>query len=332
MKRNLILLGVLALLVLLIALSNHLSANKKKPLLFGGVKRDKIIQITVAKYNQSEILRKTEKGWVSTAGGEYAADTTKIDELLTAIETQSKDEPVAKNPSRHVDLGVDSAGATQVTIESEKGGLQSFFIGNMAHGFSGSYVRLKGEDEVYVSKGAYDRLFSTTQYFYRDKTLFKIAKDQIYDFEFSYADADSMNKVSAHFSAESASWELLEPEKVKLDNGKVTEYLGRIAALNVDEWYGAEEDTSTGFAKPSYRIFLKKADGTSVTLLAGVEKNGNYYVRLEGDDNRYLIKKYRFEGLRPSVNDLKAAPAATEGSVAPEGSAPMNIPSPGMGN
>jgi len=324
MKRNLILLGVLAVLVLLIGLSNHFSANRKKPLLFGGVKRDKIIQITVSKYNQSEILRRNGKAWVSTSGGEYAADTLKIDELLTAIETQIKDEPVAKNPSRHVDLGVDSAGATQVIVESEKGGLLSFFIGNMAHGFSGSYVRLKGEDEVYVSKGAYDRLFSTTPYFYRDKTLFKVAKDQIYDFEFSYVDADTTNKISGHFSAESASWELLEPEKIKLDNAKVTEYLGRIAALNVDEWYTAEEDTTAGFDKPSYKIFLKRADGTSVTLLAGTEKNGNYFVRVEGDDNRYLVKKYRFEALRPSINDLKAAPAAVEGTE-PE-SAPMNMP------
>ncbi|MBL8026278.1 MAG: DUF4340 domain-containing protein [Fibrobacteres bacterium] len=331
MKRNLILLGVLAALVLLILFANNSSANRKKPLLFKGVKRETVTQITISKYAQSETLRKKDKGWVSTAGGEYAVDSAKIDELLTALETQLQEEPVAKNQSRHVDLGVDSAGATSVTVESEKGGLVAFYIGNMAQGFSGSYVRLKGQNEVYVSKNGFDRLFTSTPFSYRDKTILKLTKEQIAGFDITYQNGDSAISVGAAYKTESSSWEQTGSETSKFDSKKVDECLARFIALNADEWYTAEDDTATGFATPSYKFVVKKVDGSVLTLITGAEKNGNYFTKVEGDDNRYLIRKFRLEALRPPVADWKVAadaPASTQ-----EAGQTMNMPASGaMGN
>ncbi len=307
MKRNLSLLVVLALIAVVIGLYNHASANRKKPLLFGAVDASSITKISISKYGQKEVLEKRSQGWVCTAGGDYIADSSKVSELLEALINQRREDPISKNPANHIDLGVDSASSMQVVVDGTKGQLFALLIGNTAQGFTGSYIRVKDGNEVYISKSGFDRIFSSAPDFYRDKTLLRITKDQIFDFDISYQDAaqEATIGMSAHFDAEKSSWRVAGANGELLDNSKVNEYLGRVTSLTVDEWY-SPSDTALGFEKPSYKFNLKKSDGSTVRMVVGNARNDKFFVKIEGDDNRYMVRKYRIEAVRPSVESLKA--------------------------
>jgi hypothetical protein len=311
MKKTLTMLGVLVALIALILVINKVSDTRKDPLLFKGFDKAKITRVTVSKYNAKEVLKLDNKKWTATAGGDYPADTAKVATLLNIIADQRKGDPSSRNPAKQAELKVDSAGATKVVLEA---GVNKwvFFIGSMAQGFSGNYLRFDGKNEVYVSKGNLEQAFSTTPDFYRDKALLRISKDNVAQFDVVYKQhKDSAAvEVSGQFNVEKASWKLDKPESADGDGAKINEYLAKICGLEVDEWYDKDTATALGFDNPMVRVSLKKSDGSTAVMLAGAEKSGSRYVKVEGDNNKYLLRSYRFDALKPNVAELKAkAPA-----------------------
>lgn len=335
MKRTFILLGALAVLVALVAGINKIAASRTPPGLFKGFDGALVTQVTLQKNGAREVLRLENKRWMATDKGLYPADSAKVAEMLGALAAQKQSDPVARNPKRHADLRVDSTAGTKVVVEAGKN-QWVFFLGNMAQGYTGTYLRFDGKNEVYVTQGDMERHFSVNPNHYRDRTLARLNKDDVGEFSLLYRDPRDSTKVlecAAKFATNKGAWKFEKPEAVDGDGAKVNELLGRYAALQVDDWYDADTTTALGFENPEIRASFKKNDGGTVVIIAGREKDGNRYVKVEGDPNKYLLRKYRFDNLKPVMEELKAkAPAPGDSAGAASAPAGQIMTLPGAGN
>jgi hypothetical protein len=308
MKKTLILLFALVGVILVINIANKLSAVQKNPPLFKGLDKAAVTQVLITKGQAKETLKKESTGWMATEQGDYPADTAKINELLGALAKQEKGRPRSKNPEKHKELKVDSTGATRVVVEA--GSPVTFYIGGMAQGYQGNYVRLEGDDNVYVSEGNLERLFSTDANFYRDKTLFKINKDDVNEFSVTYKDIKDKDTarvtIAARFDPAAGTWKIEKPEAADGDISAINEYIGKFTGLTVDDWYDKDTAAVPGFDDPLLGVVFKKGDGTAVSLLVGNEKDGNCYTKVVNDDNKYLLRRHKIDGLKKTWTELKA--------------------------
>ncbi|MFH0922026.1 MAG: DUF4340 domain-containing protein [Fibrobacterota bacterium] len=325
MKKNLTLLAVLAGVVAIIIAINTLSQRKEAPSLFKGFQKASVIRLVISQHGAREELVKENGAWFATANGRYPADTVKINEMLTLLSEQKKGNAVAKNPARFGEMRVDTAAGIRVAVEG--GGVRfNFIIGGTAQGYTGSYVRLDGQNEVYVSKGVLDNAFTTRANGYRNKAVLSLNKDNVSDLAVQYRgegkDSVKMLEFSAHFLNDKSAWKIDKPMTADGNSAKLNEYLARFCGLEADDWYD-KDTTSPGFDKPFLMATLKKGDGSSVTLIAGNEQNGNRFVRIEGDDHKYLVGKGRLDPLKPNLAELTAPPPSA--AAAPAAAKPAEL-------
>lgn len=299
MKKNLLLLIVLVMVIGALVGVPKLLAARKAPELFKGFDKAKVERVHLKKFANEETLSKKDGKWFATQNGEYPADTAKVNALLEAVAKQKKKEPQSKNPAKHKDLGVDSASATKVTVEG--GRKFTFLVGNMAQGWTGNFMRFDGSNEVFVTEGSFDQAFSSSPNFFRDKSLLRFNKDNVGEFSVFFREDSGKEppvEIEGRFDAASGKWKLTKPEAVDGDPARVSEYLAKFAALEADDWYEKEADAAPGFDNPALKASFKLTDGTAITLLIGAERNGNRYARIENSANKYLIRKYRLDGLK----------------------------------
>ncbi len=327
MKQTLILLGVLAALIAVIMVSNRVSATREKPEFFKGFNKSKVSRISISRYGSNETLKKEDGKWFATQNGDYPADSAKINIILNFMADQKKDDPISKNPAKHSELKVDSINATKVIVESGPSKVV-FLYGSMAQGFSGNYLRFDGKNEVYVSKGGMEQVFNSAPNFYRSKVLFALNKDNITGLSVIYKpNKDSAAiEFSAQFNVEKAVWKIDKPETIDGDGSRMNDYLAKFCGLEVDEWYDKDTTTALGFDNPILRASLKKSDGSTISLLAGAEKNGNRYVKVEGDNNKYILRSGKIDALKPSISDLKAKPAAPSDTASSKAKPVLGFP------
>ncbi|OGS34700.1 MAG: hypothetical protein A2293_05435 [Elusimicrobia bacterium RIFOXYB2_FULL_49_7] len=324
MKKTLVLLGLLVALIVAIYGVPQLLSLRKSPELFNGFNPGQVTEISLSKFGSHETLKNVNGQWMATAFGDYPADTVKVKAALDIVSKQKKGTPRSKNPAKHKELGVDTASAIKITLKGAKE--FSFYIGNMAQGWSGNFLRFNGQNEVYVTDGSFETAFSITSNFFRDKTLLRLNKDNVKAFSVAAKD-DSTKQVTefaAQFDAASGKWKIEKPESAEGDASRLNDYLGQFTALQVDDWYEQEMDAQPAFNNPTLKAVFQMNDGTSLTLLLGAEKNGNLYASVLNDPNKYLLRKYRLNNLKKKWTDLKAAPAAAA-SAAPENT-PMTMP------
>jgi len=173
-----------------------------------------------------------------------------------------------------------------------------------------------------------ERAFSTVPNHYRDRTLFQLNKDEVSELNVVCRDPKDSTKVlevSGKFNVQKGIWSFDKPEVCEGNSEKVNEFLARYTGLLTDDWYDRDTSTSLGFDVPELRTVIKRNDGSIVTMIAGKEINGNRYVKIEGDDHKYLVRKDRITSLKPVWGEFKALskPAGNGSNVLPGSGAGM---------
>jgi hypothetical protein len=116
----------------------------------------------------------------------------------------------------------------------------------------------------------------------------------------------TMAVIAAKFEHAGGNWKIDKPETADGDIGKINEYLGKFADLEIDDWYDKDTAAAPGFHDPFLKADFKNSDGTTKTVIVGNEKGGDRYIKVENDNNKYLIRKHKVDQLKKKLADLKA--------------------------
>ena len=150
------LVGALAITVALWAIVSFLSggggsisASGEITDLFEGLGESSIDAVRIEGRNGQMELRRDDDDW--TVNG-FPADSGSISRFLAVLPDLVAGDLVATNPANHDRMGVSADSA--VSIDFDVGGdFQSILVGKQGRGFGTTYVRLPGEDEVYLLEG-----------------------------------------------------------------------------------------------------------------------------------------------------------------------------------
>jgi len=310
-KKNLILGGVLAVLVLSAYIFNGPFSDWKKNLnrpknFVTGFQASEIDRIDIDKGGKKISLEKanvsigstTEEKWKIAGTKEFyltkeAADkiTTSIRELLAA-----KLDLISENKDKKKDFELDDGG-TKVTLKKGDNAVSDFVIGKMTSDYAG----------VFLSKDNIDKIYSV-----KIMSLgFSFSEDSIYNKSIFKAETGKVTKLRFQFPGQEFTlekkndqWVGTKPNSFAVNRAKIDSILALLSGLTAAE---IPEQTFAGTGLEKHEIIVQvTGDGIDNTIIIG-DKNddGLFYAKSGSSDNIYLLSKEDRDGLNKKIQDLK---------------------------
>lgn len=144
-------------------------------------------KIEVRSKQGNVVLEKQAGKWMVVEPGRYKADETAVMAAVAKGASLNVTSLVSSNPSKQAVFQVDST-ATLVKVFEKGNERAAFRVGKPGTSFTETYVRAEGSNDVYLANEVLTYIFSKTLKDWRDKTIFKMEKDNIKDVRFHYGD------------------------------------------------------------------------------------------------------------------------------------------------
>lgn len=302
-KKNLILGGVLAILVLFAFLYQVPYKNWRK----GHAKPDNFLaNINFANINKIEVVKKDEVVVIEQKDDKWLVKNTKSfyvkPDIIAGIRTSIEEANKAKvslasnNADNKTDFQVDTENGTKVKFVQGEEVLVDFMIGKATGDYLGTFISQTGSDKTYSISTSLNRAFVRSDWY--DKEIFATEKDGINKVRFQYGDEG--------FTIEKNNdkWVGLIPYKFRVSEEKVEEILNIMSNLSATE-IPAQTFDGTGLEKNSI-IVQATGEGIDNTIMIG-DDNGDelFYTKKGTSDNIYLITKEQRDELDKGYRDLR---------------------------
>jgi len=310
LKKISILLVVLAVLLGLYYATEapRKSRQKQEPeKLIPGFERQQVATIVVQSPEKGTATLRNEQGvWqVSSPDARtYQADAAALDKLLEIVGGLKVETLVSKNPKNFDQYEVTAEKGLDVRLaDSDNRSLARLYVGKSGPDIFSTYVRVQDSDRVVLVGSILKTVFEKELKDWRDKTIFKLNKDDIV----AYA-VDGTAKLHLK-KDDTQSWQVLAPEVFAPKKEAVDDIMRKFASLKaVDFAEGQLKDF--GLDRPERTITAVLKDGATVTLLVGKEKNTyQHFVKPQDVATIFVLENYNLEGLCPAPDKLKPAPA-----------------------
>ncbi|MEM7414793.1 MAG: DUF4340 domain-containing protein [Gemmatimonadota bacterium] len=231
-------------------------------------------------------LAREEGGW--TANG-FRTDEATIAQFLVAVTTADIGDLSATNPDNHERMGVTDERATRVTFRTEEGS-KELLLGDTGRRFQTAYVRLPGEDAVYLLDGDLGSQLRRGADDFRDRVLARVDTASVARLVVERGDG-AYTLVRAD-----SSWSFLEGGSTS--GTTVTNILSELSNLEATGFY-AESDSVAQLARgTTTRAF--DAAGAMVGEVVVGEGETDRWARTAGDTSIYRLSAFRAGRLAPS--------------------------------
>ena len=209
----------------------------------------------------SIILEREAGIWMLTSPVRYQADENSVASAVGRGRKIELSSLVSTNPEKQNLFQVDSTG-TLVKVY-EKGSLKAaFHVGKASSGFTDTYVRLDGSNDVQLAHEVITSTFNKQVKEWRDKTIFKIDEGKITGAKFQYGDT------TFTLSRQDSLWRI---EKDSANQAVIKPLLGALANIQTDEFV---DSTLTTLPK----------------LTAIIDVEGTQIRFFKKDDTKYLVQ------------------------------------------
>ena len=228
----------------------------------------KVTEITISQTHLSKI----KDTWVVASSDNFPADQSKVEQLLTALASLTKNNLVSINPDNHDEYGV---GAEGVVL---KIGEQTIIIGNSGTGFTSNYFRLAESDEVYLSDTSYESTVKDPEW-----------KDLAINLRPSMTQITIQNS-NGEFILEQkdGSWILVQPQLEKVVETRVADLAHRLQFMR------AEDATTSGeLGIPAVTITVKGVEAEDA-LVIGQEEGNERLAKLHSSPYLYYLAPSEF--------------------------------------
>ncbi len=261
--------------------------------------RDKEVvnAITVKRGNRRiQIQRDGSTWWIKDSKKRYKADSSKMEELLEAIKETRLENPVTEDKSKYATYGVAGDGDyIEIELDSGKRGI---FTGKSGPRYSLRYIRLKGDDTVYLVRARFIDLLPGSVNDFRDRTILSLNPGFIREVQWNEGSK------TLHMKKTKAGWQIIDRDgRVSpVEDKEVSGYLkalSRIVATGFpDDDRPPKDAIEEGYIKIT-------ADRVYTIRLYRKKKGEEYY--LTDPSGAYRISKYTKEGLFRELKPLGSA-------------------------
>jgi hypothetical protein len=310
-KKNLILGGVLAILVLSAYVFNGPFAewrkNAGKPKNFvSGFQVGDISRIEVEKNGKKMDIEKvtvaigssTEEKWKIAGTKDFYLSKDASDKITTSIREllAAKLNLISENKDKKKDFEVGDGG-TKVSLKKGDEVATEFIIGKMTSDYSG----------VFISQNNLDKIFSV-----KIAALnFAFSEDNLYNKTIFTTDANNINKIRFQFQGREFTlekkgdqWLGILPKSFAVNRTKIDNIVNVMAGLTATE-IPAQSFKGTGLEKHEIIVQATGAGVDNTIIVGGKNDEGLYYAKTGKSDSIYLISKENRDALNKKIEDLK---------------------------
>ncbi len=244
-----------------------------------------------AKDSRVELIR-TNGEWYLKGTGKKADGEAVSNALQTLSELKTGD-VISKKADKHAMFEVDIETGTAVEAGGESGAILNIIAGKNGPSFSSSYLRIAGDDKVYLVGGYIKPLFTKSA-----GTGWR--ETRIFDFEAATAREiiieSEAGTVSLVKNGE-GGWQFLAPEEGMADPAKINAILNRMSSLRADGFADDTDYTEAGLNPASGRITVRCENGEHILLRGQELPPDKIYVRTPQNEEIYIKYKAQVDSL-----------------------------------
>ena len=315
-KISAILGGVLVLQLIIWALvsSNPHHVTEKKDFLSTDTSQVNFVKI---KNKEGELtLKRVGDNWRISDPYNYPANPSYIETLLNKLAELKYESLITKNKDKFEEYEVAGEEAAYVEVGKEGGLIDKFYCGKPSKHYTHTYMKLEGENEVWMVSGTPRSSFTRKPKDWRDKQILNLDKtliervllrfpDEVVELrrEISMAEADTM-LVEAD-----TSWTVI-PERGKpfLAAEKVMNRIkNTLGKMNSMDFRVAGTDSIPSFAEPLLTVeaYLEGDRKEVIDFVQDPEKDNRYVVRQNGSEETvFVVYESSFKNFNKRLADF----------------------------
>ncbi|MEK6650212.1 MAG: DUF4340 domain-containing protein [Bacteroidota bacterium] len=157
---------------------------------------DRLVQVDSARIDRIDIrgssgsvqLERRGMEWFVASPVDARANVSSIAGALGQASDLRVKNIVSTKPEKHTLFQVDSAGGTSVTMYEGGDVRAAFIVGKPAEGYTDTYVRAIGSDEVALVTGSFGWTFNRAVRDWRDRAILTIARPDLREVRYQYGD------------------------------------------------------------------------------------------------------------------------------------------------
>jgi len=271
------------------------SYEKSAPLIKS--KADRVKKVTVTDTTGKRIFTRTTDGWSlempgSGPLGVMKADTAKIETGLKNIFDARRYQEVSSNKDKQADYEVRDQDY-QILLEGENGDkIAQAILGKYSGAGNASFVRLADDTSVYAVKGFLRGDWNQDADQYRDRSILKIAKENIKEIQVS-------GKQNFKLKADDKGQLVLDPQRAT-DKNRATTYANDLSDLTGVRFY----KEATLPPKVGKITVLLTAGVTKDIEFFGPTKEQEFIAKSTDAASPLTIAKSKVDALFPRIEDL----------------------------
>ncbi len=299
-KKNTILAAVVGAIFLLAFLVNdpfllfESSYEKSKPLISG--KMDNVKKVTLKDVSGVKIFTRTTDGWTfeipGSPMGVQRADGNKIESGLKNIFEARRYQEVSSNKEKQAEYEVRDQDF-QILLEGENGSkIAQAVLGKFSGSGNASFVRLTDDSSVFAVKGFLRGDWNQDADQYRDRSILRIAKENIREIQVSGASTFKLR------SDDKGSF-VLDPARAT-EKTRIATYLADLTDLSGTRFF----KDATLPQKHGKILVTLGANLTKEIEFFGPTKDQEFVVRSTDAASPVVLNRSKVDALFPRIEDL----------------------------
>lgn len=203
------------------------------------------------------------------------------------------------NPKYKSQFEVDAANGMQVTLFEGDTRAAEFIVGKVSSDYSGTYISREGDDKTYITPVTLVRAFDVESW--RDRTVTNINDKAIDTVVLDYAGQQPVTLTTKEDTSGEIYWRMSAPGKLRLNAGKVAEWLPKLAKLE------ARDIPPQDVELVRQLTLTIKGQGIDEQLVIGQKdpETGWWYIKQESTGRVFLITDEDKRELFKQVKDLQ---------------------------
>jgi len=269
MNKNTYILGGIFLVLVLLALlvlqkPGEQSSNNTGNIVFK-IDSSAIDKIELKTPASSIVMEKRVAEWFITQPIAYKANQENIAQLISQSKAMESKSVITNKPEKFAAFEVNNAG-TQVKLSAKGTELAAFVVGKMGSTYMETYARALSSNDVLLVSGVFGFIFNRPVKEWRDKTIFKTAREAINEIAYRYGDTTfvlSLNNGEWSVGSEKADKSIADDIAAQLSNLRCTDFIDT-AVMPVPKTVAtisyANVQLQFAFDKPSGKYFVQASN------------------------------------------------------------------------
>ncbi len=239
----------------------------------------------------------------------HAINSNYMDDIFNSIISLKGNNIVSRSKDSHERLEVDDGSGVLVKINVGGQEKAKFILGKHGKSSSTTFLRIPGEDTVYLVYQNLKSQFVKKHNDWRDKAVFSSGIENVASVKISApfpaddgteAPAAVLDVVVLKMDEESGSWMAFNEDGSTLgsfDSNKLRRAVGSLASLRSDEFADDTSSKDAGLVDAKMKAEFTEVGGAVYTLLVGHLEDSDYFVKRADIDTVHKVSDYRIKNI-----------------------------------